>query len=151
MFSVIETNYHLDDLSVSVTGDVDPYEVPVKETADNLFNTYLQTVHHSFPIISRSNFSTQYNKFYDNPTDPQLDRANRWRAILNLIFAIAAKHSHYVQAPWQGDDRDQLIYLSRARQLSLTSDSLFNHADLQQVQIYGLLGFYMLSIDQINR
>lgn len=151
MFSVSETNYHLDDLSISAPGEVDSYEVPLKETADHLFNTYLQTVHPSFPIISRANYSYQYNKFYENPADPDLVRASKWRAILNLIFAIGAKHSHLVQATWQGDERDQFIYLTRARQLSLTGESIFSHADLQQVQIYGLVGFYLLSINQVNR
>lgn len=151
VFSATETNYHLDDLSIAGPGDVDPLEVPVRETADHLFHTYLQTVHPSFPIISRANYSFQYNKFYENPSDPDLVRANKWRAILNLIFAIGAKHSHLVQASWQGDERDQLIYLSRARQLSLNSDTIFSHPDLQQVQIYGLVGFYLLSISQINR
>jgi hypothetical protein len=68
-----------------------------------------------------------------------------------MIFAIAAQHAHLIQAPWQGDDKDHLVYLTRARILSMNGDVLFSHPDLQQVQVEGLIAFYLLSSDQINR
>ena len=68
-----------------------------------------------------------------------------------MIFAIASKHAHLVQAPWQGNEQDHLEYLSRARMLSMNGDTLFGHPDLQQVQVEGLISFYLLSSDQMNR
>jgi hypothetical protein len=68
-----------------------------------------------------------------------------------MIFAIASKHAHLTQAPWRGDERDHLVYLTRARILSMNGDTLFNHPDLQQVQVEGLIAFYLLASDQINR
>jgi hypothetical protein len=43
------------------------------------------------------------------------------------------------------------MYLTRARILSMNGDVLFSHPDLQQVQVEGLISFYLLSSDQINR
>ena len=33
---------------------------------------------------------------------------------MNLLFAIGAKYSHLVGAEWRGDERDHLIYMTRA-------------------------------------
>jgi hypothetical protein len=33
----------------------------------------------------------------------------------------------------------------------MNGDTLFNHPDLQQVQVEGLIAFYLLASDQINR
>jgi hypothetical protein len=32
---------------------------------------------------------------------------------MNLIFAIGAKYSHLIGAPWRGDERDHLVYMTR--------------------------------------
>jgi hypothetical protein len=44
-----------------------------------------------------------------------------------------------------------LVYMTRARLLSLNSEVLFSHPDLQQVQVESLIAFYLLASDQINR
>lgn len=147
-FSANEQSYHLDDFSISIPETIDRFEMPLRETADLLFNTYLQSVHFSFPIIGKITFSSQYRKFMD---DPSANPGERWLSILNMIFAIAARYSHLIQAEWRGDERDHLIYFSRARSLSMNGNSIFNHPDLQQVQVSGLIGFYMLATSQINR
>lgn len=147
-FSATATSYHLDDLTVAVPESVDPYETPIKDIADNLFSAYLNTVHASFPIIGKATFISQYRKFVGGS---QMKPGNKWLAILNLIFAIAARHSHLVQADYRGDDRDHLIYFTRARMLGVNGETFFNHADLQQIQISGLVAFYLLSTNQINR
>lgn len=147
-FSVYETSYHLDDLSITTFDHVDPYEVPTPETAQNLFHTYLTRVHPAFPIIGRLNLASQFQKFVSGQaTRPP----EKWLAILNLIFAISAKYSHLVQADWKGDERDHLIYFTRARLLSVNSETVFSHPDLQVIQIAGLISFYFLCISQINR
>lgn len=147
-FSINSVSYHLDDLDISVPGPVDMYRMPPREQAEHLFEDYLITVHPFFPIINRPLFSSQFKHFYENSARP----GDRWLAILNMVFAIASKHSHLVQASWKVDDtQDHLIYFTRARYLSMTSDDLFSHPDLQQVQVEGLIAFYLLSSDQINR
>lgn len=139
-------NYHLDDLDIS-TGPVETYAVPPRNLADHYFDNYLRTVHPFFPIISRPLFTAQYKTFFDSKAQP----GDKWLAILNMIFAIGAKHAALIEAPWRGDDKDHLVYLTRARSLSMNGDTLFSHPDLQQVQVEGLIAFYLLSSDQINR
>lgn len=51
----------------------------------------------------------------------------------------------------EGDERDHLLYFSRARLLSLNGNTILNHPDLQQVQVLGLIAFYLLATSQINR
>lgn len=147
-FSVNESSYHLDDFSVSIPEAIDRFEIPPRETADQLFNAYLESVHPSFPIIGKITFASQYRKFIEGSS---LSPGLRWLAILNMIFAIGAKYSHLVQSEWRGDERDHLIYFSRARLLSLNGNTIFNHPDLQQVQVSGLIAFYLLATSQINR
>lgn len=146
-FALTSVNYHLDDMEISVPWPVQMYWIPPRQLSDQLFEDYLNTVHPFFPIISRPLFRAQYKNFFDNAPRP----GDKWLAILNLIFAISAKHAHLVQAPWRGNDHDHLEYLTRARMLSMNGDVLFSHPDLQQVQVEGLISFYLLASDQINR
>lgn len=147
-FSVHDSSYHLDDFSVSITEAIDRFEIPPRETADLLFNAYLESVHHTFPIIGKITFTSQFRKFMEGTS---ANPGERWLAILNMIFAIAAKYAHLIQADWRGDERDHLLYFSRARLLSMNGNTLFNHPDLQQVQVSGLIAFYLMATSQINR
>ena len=147
MTPINKSTYHCDDESILRTG-VNPNEVPPWRIADSLFDTYLDTVHPSFPIIGKVNFVSQYHRFRANPN---IDCGSTWKAILNLIFAIGAKHSHLVQASWRGHEEDHLIYFTRARILGFNADAVLGHSDLQRVQITGLMSFYLTAISQINR
>jgi hypothetical protein len=68
-----------------------------------------------------------------------------------VIFAIAAKYAHLTQAPWRGEENDHFLYFHRARLLSLTGEELLSPPNLQQVQLEGLVAFYLLATDQIGR
>lgn len=146
-YALHSMSYHLDDMDISVPGPIQVYRMPPRELADKLFDDYLTSVHPFFPIISRPLFCAQYRTFFDQTARP----GDKWLAILNLIFAIAAKHAHLKQASWRGEEHDHLVYLTRARILSMNGDVLFSHPDLQQVQVEGLISFYLLASDQINR
>ncbi|KAJ5793897.1 hypothetical protein N7457_000496 [Penicillium paradoxum] len=145
--SLHAVNYHLDDLDISVPGPVQLYSMPPREVADHMFEAYLTTVHPFYPIINKPLFSAQYRTFFDSAARP----GDKWLAILNMIFAIGAKHGHLIDAPWAGNEKDHLMYLTRARILSMNGDVLFSHPDLQQVQVEALIAFYLLASDQINR
>lgn len=145
-------NYHLDDLDISVPEPVQRYSMPPRHLADRLFDEYLKTVHPFFPIISKPLFRAQYQTFYENTSRSAAARpGDKWLAILNVIFAIAAKHGHLINASWRGAENDHLVYLARARSLSMNGEVLFSHPDLQQVQVEALIAFYLLASDQINR
>ena len=145
---VSESTYHCDDLTVLIPDQVDPFEIPPRHTATALFQNYLDTVHPAFPIIGKVTFTNQFNTFLDND---KVNTGHNWLAILNLIFAITAKYSHLVQAEWRGDERDHLIYFTRARILGFNGETILSHAELQRVQITGLMAFYLMASNQINR
>ena len=71
--------------------------------------------------------------------------------MLNLIFAIGSLYGKMLGAPWKGDDMEHLKFFARARALSLDDGSLFEAADMQQVQVGGLTGMYLLASNQTNR
>lgn len=145
---VSESTYHCDDLTVLIPDQVDPFEIPPRHTAYALYQTYVDTVHPAFPIIGEVTFTNQVQTFLDND---KINTGHNWLAILNLIFAIAAKYSHLVQAEWRGDERDHLIYFTRARILGFNGETILDHAELQRVQLTGLMAFYLMAINQINR
>ncbi|KAJ5642808.1 hypothetical protein N7490_006808 [Penicillium lividum] len=140
-------NYHLDDFGIGLSEPVQMYWMPPRLLADKLFETYLLVAHPYLPIINRPLFCDQYKRFFDDFALP----SDKWMAILNMIFAISANYAHLAELDWHGDQNDHLVYLTRARMLSMSGDDLFRHPDLQQVQVEGLIAFYLLSTDQINR
>ncbi|KAJ5765997.1 uncharacterized protein N7511_003613 [Penicillium nucicola] len=137
----------LNDLSINVPTAVDRYWLPPRHIADQLIEDYFTTVHPGFPILSRPEFRAQYLSAWNNPRP----LGDKWLAILNIIFAISAKHAYLTDASWRGLDNDHLVYLTRARLLSMTEVELFGRPDPQQVQIEGLIAFYLLASDQIDR
>ncbi|KIY00048.1 uncharacterized protein Z520_04686 [Fonsecaea multimorphosa CBS 102226] len=147
-FTVKDSSYHMDDMSIFMYEAVDAYEMPTPEIADHLFNAYMQRVHSSFPVVGRLNLTTQFRRFISGTVQRPPEK---WLAILNLIFAIGAKYSHLIKAEWKGDERDHLIYFTRARLLSMNSETIFHHPDLQQIQVLGLMSFYLLCVSQVNR
>lgn len=109
---------------------------------------YFQTVHPAFPIIGKGVFLGQYRSFY---TNPNVRPGKRWIAVLNLVFAIAARYTLLIGDGLEGDGDDHLSYFARAWRLSIDNVALLDHPNLQQVQVEGLTAFYLLSTGQVNR
>lgn len=147
-FKVSDSSYHLDDFAISTFEHVEPYEYPHRDVAQQLFNAYMTRVHPTFPIVGKVNLTTQFNKFISGNVQRPPEK---WLAIINMIFAIGAKYAHLIQADWRGDERDHIIYFTRARLLSIGNDALFQHPDLQDIQIVTLMSLYFMCISQINR
>lgn len=61
---------------------------------------------------------------------------DKWRAHMNLLFAIGAKYSHLIGAEWRGDERDHLVYMTRAMHLLGLKDIVMaiSGPDLELVQ-----------------
>ena len=142
-----ELNYHLDDVGIGVSEPVQMYWMPPRALADSLFETYMRVAHPYFPIINRPLFCDQYRRFFDELAVP----GDKWLAILNMIFAIAMVYANVAELEDHGNPQDHLLYLTRTRMLSMGGDNVFSHPDLQQVQIEGLIAFYLLSTDQVHR
>ncbi|KAJ5987827.1 hypothetical protein N7481_003037 [Penicillium waksmanii] len=146
--SISSLNYFLDDSDIPIPDDIDVSVRPPQQIADKLVESYFQTIHPDFPIIGKEIFLSQYRSFY---TNSNVRPGKRWTAVLNLVFAIAAKHSHLLQSHPQGNYTDHLAYFARAWRLGVGSVVLLDHPNLQQVQVEGLAAFYLLSTGQVNR
>ncbi|KAH8705682.1 fungal-specific transcription factor domain-containing protein [Talaromyces proteolyticus] len=146
--SIVSLNYHLDNVGINVNETIDPYSIPPREYADMLLKAYLTSVHPYFPILGKITFMSQYRRFYDQSG---VKPSDKWLAILNMVFAISAKYSYIARVNWVDNDKDHRVYFTRARELSMNGKTLFDHPDLQQVQIEGLIAFYFLTTEQINR
>ncbi|RAL16870.1 CeGAL family transcription factor [Aspergillus homomorphus CBS 101889] len=140
-------NYHLDDMEIPMVEHVDLYAYPSKDVATKLYKIYLDWVHPSFPIIGTAAFGAQFQAFF---TTASLRPGNRWLAILNLIFAIAAKYAYLSETEWQTDKEAHLVYFLKAKALGL-DNQLMTFPDLQQLQVEGLTSLYMLTLGHVNR
>ncbi|KAJ5674224.1 transcriptional regulator family: Fungal Specific TF [Penicillium macrosclerotiorum] len=140
-------NYFQDDLDFPGLED-DPLPQPPQHIEAQLVDNYFQAVHPAFPIIGKVFFFSQYRYFCANQN---VRPGDRWIAILNLVFAIAAKHSILVKNQHDETCYSHTAYFARAWKSSMGAASLEDHPNLQQVQVEGLAAFYLLSIGQVNR
>jgi hypothetical protein len=134
---VSDSTFYLDGDDLDVDIMVDPYELPPPETAEKLFDCYMETVHSSFPVVPDL-FENQFRKYSDSmKRNRPFQVPEHWQATLNLVFAIGAQYSHLIQAEWGGDERDHLIYMTRAiRILGLDKIATSLHApSLSIVQV----------------
>jgi hypothetical protein len=147
-------NYHLDDL---VIPDVDPqtdqFEMPPRERADQYFNAYMTFVNPFFSAVRQSTFTKQYLQYFNQLYDPnrKLDPPRKWLAVLNMIFAIGCRHCRLTDHANSDVYDDHLVFLMRARQLSLQDNNLFEHTGLQQIQLEFLVAVYLLCTGRVNR
>ncbi|KAI9842489.1 MAG: hypothetical protein M1838_003104 [Thelocarpon superellum] len=141
------STYHLDDLQPSLVDPVGEWNLPPKEVADTFVEAYFATVHPCFPLLHKARFLDSYDQCYRSSAAAG---GRRWRAMLNLILAIGAKYAILVQADL-GDERDHLIFFTRARALSLDRGPLWDVGDLEQVQMLGVTVMYLMASNQTNR
>lgn len=135
---------------------VDTFSLPPRLVAERLVDLYFTTVHPLFPIICKSHFMMQFNKYYcslENSLEPiAYQNSRKWLTILNLVFAIAEKYLQpelSMNTSGQGRDAD---YFARSRILgALDGGSVFQIPDLGKIQALGLTGMYLLASIQTNR
>jgi hypothetical protein len=147
---ILSVNYFQGDSDipgVGSIGNIDQCVQPSQKRANELVDFYFRTIQPEFPVIGKVTFRWQYQSYCSNPN---VRPGRRWMAVLNLVFAIAAKNSVPLGQP-QGNSDDHESYFAKAWQLSIGNPALVHHPDLQQVQVEGLAGFYFLSIGQVNR
>ncbi|KAL8724905.1 MAG: hypothetical protein Q9181_006626 [Wetmoreana brouardii] len=143
-----ESSYHCDDIPLHIQEHIQPYQLPPKGAADALLACYLECVHPAFPILGKVTFVKQYRMFYDNP---DLKTGPVWLAILNLVFAIAARYGRIVGADWKAFVDDDYTYFCRARLLGLDTNVVLAHPELQKIQVTGLTTFYLVATSQMTR
>jgi hypothetical protein len=111
---LVDYYFYLDNNQMNHIENVDPDAVPSPEIAKNLFGFYQAAVHTPFRILD-AEFETQLRTFYQmDQRSSTLNVSIKWKAVLNLVFAIGARYSYLVGADWRADDHDHFIYMSRA-------------------------------------
>ncbi|KAL6710500.1 hypothetical protein ACN47E_008548 [Coniothyrium glycines] len=150
---VTDASFYLDSDDMEVDIAVDPYDIPDPDTAQRLFECYMSTVHGSFPVMPMT-FEDQFRRYMESVRrNRPYQVPEKWRATLNLVFAIGARYSHLIQADWRGDERDHLIYMTRAVNLLGLKNTvmIISGPDLGLVQATGALAFYFLVIGHVSR
>jgi hypothetical protein len=143
-----KVSYFLDDQELTMDENIDPYNRPPPDIAERLLHLFFFTVHPSFPIIAKISFMQQTASYY---SQPHLRPTKKWLAILNLVFALAAKYAYLVPELRMNYMDSPMVYFARAWKLSSIDNQLIDHPNLQQVQIEGLTAFLLMAIGHINR
>lgn len=134
---------NIDDLDV-----LPPVEIAIK-----LFKSYQIAVHDPFRILD-SSFEEQLQMYYRiSQPSGTMNVCVKWKAILNLVFAIGARFSHLVGGDRRADVRDHHVYMSRAvhfLRLNQTT-TLICAPDISLIQATGLLSFYYLIMGYFSR
>lgn len=148
-----ECYFYLDHEEINNLDNVQPDTIPPVETAEQLSEFYQKAVHTPFRILDDT-FFDQLRTYYEMAQRGNaLSVGAQWKAIMNLVFAIGARFSHLIGADWQADDRDHLVYMSRAvHLLELTKlNTLASAPDNYIIQATGLLSFYYLAIGHVSK
>lgn len=113
--SLSDYYFYLDDTEINIDFS-DPDVVPFLETAEKLFEFYQVAVHNPFRILD-SSFKDELRTYYQvHHREGTMNVCVKWKAILNLVFAIGARFSHLVSADWRADGGDHHVYMSGAVQ-----------------------------------
>lgn len=140
-------NYHLDHQSLSEPAVTDAYAVPSKALADRLLQNYLNKIQISMPLVRQDLFLDQYDRFYSGKS---LNPGRKWLAVLNLVMAIS---SAFCRLSSQDTHQvvDERIFFTKAKLLNTSDSIVFEHDDLQEVQVEALIAFFFLIVSQVNR
>ncbi|KAH6362249.1 hypothetical protein HBI34_179430 [Parastagonospora nodorum] len=151
--SLAQCYFYLDEEDIDAFDDVDADDYPPVETAERLTEIYKEAVHAPFRILEDA-FFQQLRTFYEMVQRGNVPMASsRWKAVMNMLFAIGARFSHLIGADWQAGDRDHLIYMSRAvKSLELKKFQQWTCApDSHIIQATGLLSFYYMFLGHVGR
>ncbi|KGO78389.1 Transcription factor, fungi [Penicillium italicum] len=146
--SISSCAFFMDDTGIPPIKDLDVFAYPSQVVADELVDRYFQVAHASFPVVGKEIFLSQCRSFYSNSTTHP---GNKWMALLNMVFAIAARHSELSGDQSQLDHNIHAVYFSRAWRLHTRDTLLLENPNLQQTQVEGLISLYLLTIGQVNR
>ncbi|KAL1963631.1 hypothetical protein VTN77DRAFT_7952 [Rasamsonia byssochlamydoides] len=141
---------HLDVSDFGVFGEnVDAFQLPPRQTADALVNSYFSTVHPFFPVLSWHDFIAHYQSYFETRHPP--GSSIHWIATLNLVFALGALYGSSCKAAFIGSDKDHVLYFLRSRILSQEPTQMFDLPTMDHVQYTTLSGIYLLASYQMNR
>ena len=120
---VAESTFYVDSESLGINTPIDASELPSVDTVERLFGIYMDVFHGMFPLVPNIFHDQVRNLITALKQDQRIFIPERWQALLNIIFAIAARYSHLVGEVWYTNERDHLIYMNRALRLLQLSSS----------------------------
>ncbi|WEW54832.1 hypothetical protein PRK78_000257 [Emydomyces testavorans] len=123
-------------------------QLPPKSTGELLIRSYFSTVHPVFPIIPEEDFVFQYHSYYQTTQPP--NGSCLWVAILNVVFAIGALYTRYVQIPCERLE-DHIIYWIRSRVLGQEPIQMTGLPTMEHIRLLTISGMYCIASYQINR
>ncbi|KAF2636492.1 hypothetical protein P280DRAFT_473040 [Massarina eburnea CBS 473.64] len=140
--------FYLDHVNIDLEPYVQLYDYSTPAIYESLLDIYMAKVQDFFPILPKRLFRDQCRRYFEAWRQGTYPRLNpKWEAILNLVFAIASKHSDLC-----GDNYpSHTMYYARARALAWDTATLMQPPDLPQIQVAGLLAFYYLSVGHVSR
>ncbi|KAI8939159.1 hypothetical protein NX059_004993 [Plenodomus lindquistii] len=144
--------FYLDSVDISLEVG-DPNVVPSVEIAGKLYKHYRSAVHDPLRILGDT-FVEQLRTFYIVVHGGgMLPACSKWKACMNLVFAIGARYAELTNDDSHADDHNHLVYMWRAvNLLELRSfNTLVAAPDLLLIQATGLLAFYYLTIGHVSR
>ncbi|KAK8178184.1 hypothetical protein BKA81DRAFT_19375 [Phyllosticta paracitricarpa] len=117
--------------------------------ATNICECYMQNVQGMFPALSKSDFMNQF-ELYLGSRNPETLPA-KWRAILNLVFAIGARFLTSRRRPGEAMNAITSYTILARVHLGFNGETLLEHPDIQGIQVLALISFYYLAIGQVSR
>lgn len=145
-FTTKDSSYHHEEAGFLAISEVREWDFPLPRTIHVLVQLYFQDAHPIFPILGQTAFTDQIG-YYASGIGMQ--HSSVWVAKLNLVLAIAAKYKSMLSTDHENTP-DHAVYFARARKI-LSGDDFIQSPDLERVQATGLMSFYMMSVNQINK
>jgi hypothetical protein len=128
--------FYLDKTNIEIDLG-DPNIVPSASIAQRLFGYYKNAVHSPFKLIDNE-FEKQLQVYFNViESRTTVNVCPKWKAVMNLVFAIGARYSHLVRAEWRADNRDHLVYMWRAIHLLELQNmkALVSHPEQRLIQV----------------
>lgn len=154
----MDATCHADDGDFSMVEpeSVNMYDMPPLDLAQTLVNAYFKYVHPALPIVSEPDFREKFDKYVVRGRPPKDQEQigseqQNFLCSLTLVFAIAARHAHVIDADYQGSENDHLIYFARASAMGIDNRALHEDAELENTTSLGLVCLYFLTLEHINR
>ena len=132
---------------IIVTG-VDAYFRGPTSVVSLLIDTYFESVHPTFPIITQDHFKS---RVHEALTDDASEQTNDWLAVFNLVLAISSKYLEALQDTISIGQEDHHIYFIRAYMLGMAARYPFPSPTFERIQITGLMSIYFLCTNQFKR
>ena len=145
------STHNLDEEDLLDPALVDPHMIPTPNETMVLLEEYFKSVQPQFPFIGKLNFRHQMKNFLGSDSQKPSRPSKKWLAVMNLVFAVAAKHMELIGTAFLADELNHRVFFARARILGLSAHSYFEPPNLQRVQILGMTALYLMTVNQINR